>query len=68
VYYPEHAAAWTAELRELAEANALVPTGGSDYHGRGEHGGLLGCAYVPPETVAELERACGRIAAGRTRT
>jgi predicted metal-dependent phosphoesterase TrpH len=68
VYYPEHSAVWTAELRELADAHALVPTGGSDYHGRGEHGGLLGCAYVPPGTVAELERACGRIAAGRTRS
>ncbi len=64
-YYPMHTPEWTAELRALADAFALIPTGGSDYHGRGEHGGPLGCAYVPPETVMRLEAACAKIAAGR---
>jgi predicted metal-dependent phosphoesterase TrpH len=55
VYYPEHTAAWTAELGALARAFTLIATGGSDFHGRGEHGGPLGCAYVPPDTVSRLE-------------
>jgi predicted metal-dependent phosphoesterase TrpH len=62
VYYPDHTPGWTAELRALGEGSALIPTGGSDFHGRGEHGGPLGGAYVPPETVARLEAACARIA------
>ena len=33
----------------------LVPTGGSDFHGRGEHGADLGGVFVPPETIASLE-------------
>ena len=55
VYYPEHTAAWTAELGALARAFTLIATGGSDFHGRGEHGGPVGCAYVPPDTVSRLE-------------
>lgn len=56
VYYPTHSAAWTAELGTLARAHGLIPTGGSDHHGRGDtvHG-QLGCAYVPPDTVPALE-------------
>jgi len=34
---------------------ALVPTGGSDFHGRGEHGADLGGVFVPPECIASLE-------------
>jgi len=64
VYYPEHSAAWTAELRALADAFGLIHTGGSDFHGRGEHGGGLGCAYVPAATVPALESARRRIGAG----
>ena len=56
VYYPEHTAATTAELLTLAVAHALIPTGGSDFHGRGEHGGPLGCSYVPPDTIVSLEK------------
>lgn len=62
VYYPEHTPGWTAELRALGEGSALIPTGGSDFHGRGDHGGPLGGAYVPPKTVARLEAACAKIA------
>jgi hypothetical protein len=39
----------------LARRYTLVPTGGSDYHGRGEHGAPLGGVFVPPETVDALE-------------
>jgi len=64
VYYPEHSAAWTAELRAFADSFGLIPTGGSDFHGRGEHGGGLGCAYVPAATMPALESAHRRIGAG----
>ncbi|OLC54437.1 MAG: hypothetical protein AUH85_11745 [Chloroflexi bacterium 13_1_40CM_4_68_4] len=65
IYYPSHSPEWTDELRALATAFALIPTGGSDFHGRGEHGGALGSSYVPRDTVPRLESACARIAAGR---
>lgn len=57
VYYPQHTAAWTAELRTMADAFGLIATGGSDFHGRGEHGGPLGGSYVPDDSIAALERS-----------
>lgn len=45
----------TAHFLSLAEQHGLVPTGGSDFHGRGEHGAALGGVPVPPDTVALLE-------------
>ncbi len=66
VYYPSHTPAFTEELRALASASGLIATGGSDYHGRGEHGGLPGSCYVPPDSVPRLEAACARIAARAT--
>lgn len=57
VYYPSHEAGFVADLRALAVAFELVPTGGSDYHGRGESHGQLGGAYVPADSVARLERS-----------
>jgi hypothetical protein len=45
----------TAHFLALAERYALVPTGGSDFHGRGEHGAPLGGVPVPPGTIAALE-------------
>jgi hypothetical protein len=32
-YYPAHDEAMVARALELADANELVPTGGSDFHG-----------------------------------
>jgi hypothetical protein len=54
-YYGSHTAAFTAECLRIARRNGLVPTGGSDYHGRGEHGTDLGGVFVPPEFIAALE-------------
>lgn len=34
VYYPQHSKAVTEQLARLAEASGLVPTGGSDFHGK----------------------------------
>jgi predicted metal-dependent phosphoesterase TrpH len=55
VYYPSHSPAFIRELRTLADTYGLVPTAGSDYHGRGGLNGPLGCAYPPPSCVAALE-------------
>ncbi|HUQ41271.1 MAG TPA: PHP domain-containing protein [Candidatus Limnocylindrales bacterium] len=54
-YYGSHTPAWTAHCLRLAAAHGLIPTGGSDFHGRGEHGADLGGTFVPPENIALLE-------------
>ncbi len=52
-----------ARFLALAGRHDLVPTGGSDFHGRGQHGAPLGGVPVPPSTVAALEARRG-ISAG----
>jgi predicted metal-dependent phosphoesterase TrpH len=54
-YYGSHPPAMTAVCLALARRYDLVPTGGSDFHGRGEHGAPLGGVFVPPETIGALE-------------
>jgi predicted metal-dependent phosphoesterase TrpH len=54
-YYGSHTPAWTALCLRLATRYGVVPTGGSDFHGRGEHGADLGGVFVPPENIAALE-------------
>ena len=54
-YYPEHSPEMTARCLERAREFDLVPTGGSDFHGRGEHGADLGGVFVPTETIERLE-------------
>jgi predicted metal-dependent phosphoesterase TrpH len=54
-YYGEHSPEMTARCLARAREHDLVPTGGSDFHGRGEHGTDLGGVFVPPETIAHLE-------------
>jgi 3',5'-nucleoside bisphosphate phosphatase len=54
-YYGSHTPAWTARCIALAREHDLVPTGGSDFHGRGDHGADLGGVFVPPENIAALE-------------
>jgi 3',5'-nucleoside bisphosphate phosphatase len=54
-YYGSHTPAWTASCLRLAARFDLVPTGGSDFHGRGDHGADLGGVFVPPENIARLE-------------
>ena len=62
-YYASHAPDATARYLALAAQYGLVPTGGSDFHGRGEHGAPLGGVFVPPESMAALE-ACRDAVAG----
>jgi len=58
-YYGSHSPAWTVVCLRLAVRYGLVPTGGSDFHGRGDHGAPLGCTFVPPETIPALEARRG---------
>ena len=58
-YYADHAPTMTARCLALAREHDLVPTGGSDFHGRGEHGADLGGVFVPPENVERLESRRG---------
>jgi predicted metal-dependent phosphoesterase TrpH len=60
-YYGSHTAAFTAECLRLAARYGLVPTGGSDFHGRGEHGADLGGVFVPPECIGSLEAHRARV-------
>ncbi len=53
-YYGSHSASWTVACLALAWRHDLVATGGSDFHGRGEHGSPLGGVFVPEECVAAL--------------
>lgn len=50
-----HGPAETARFLALAETYGLVPTGGSDFHGRGDHGAPLGGVPVPLASVEALE-------------
>jgi len=54
-YYGEHSPEMTVGCLARAREHDLVPTGGSDFHGRGEHGTDLGGVFVPPETIERLE-------------
>ena len=58
-YYGSHSPAWTVVCLRLAGRYGLVPTGGSDFHGRGGHGTDLGGTFVPPETIPALEARRG---------
>ncbi|HKY50837.1 MAG TPA: PHP domain-containing protein [Candidatus Limnocylindria bacterium] len=54
-YYESHTPSFTALCLRLAGRYGLVATGGSDFHGRGEHGADLGGVFVPPECIEALE-------------
>src|SRR5438105_8919555 len=59
-YYGAHTPRMTASCLRCALSLHLVPTGGSDFHGRGDHGTDLGGVFVPPETIERLESRRGR--------
>ena len=58
-YYGSHPPTMTATCLSLARRYGLVPTGGSDFHGRGDHGAPLGGTFVPPDTIGALEARRG---------
>lgn len=55
VYYAGHAPEMAQRFQGLAAQFALVPTGGSDYHGPAVRDVELGAVEVPEETVARLK-------------
>jgi 3',5'-nucleoside bisphosphate phosphatase len=67
-YYGSHPPTMTAVCLSLARRYDLVPTGGSDFHGRGDHGAPLGGTFVPPETIPALEARRGRVPAATMTT
>lgn len=54
-YYGSHTPEATIRYLQLAARYDLVPTGGSDFHGRGAHGAPLGGVRVPEAVVPALE-------------
>lgn len=56
-YYGSHPAADAVRYLALCRRHGLIPTGGSDFHGRGEHGAPLGGLPVPESVVDALEAA-----------
>ena len=60
VLHPGHSAEDIARLNALADFYALVPSGGSDWHGAATGPRVLGCMKVPGEW---LERQDARLAA-----
>ncbi|MGI8877470.1 MAG: PHP domain-containing protein [Candidatus Limnocylindria bacterium] len=54
-HYGSYTPEFTAYLLGLAAVHGLVATGGSDFHGRGEHGAELGAVPVPADAVWMLE-------------
>lgn len=53
-YYTGYTPEITASLLAKARRHNLIPTGGSDYHGRNLEGSVLGGVYVPLDSVADL--------------
>ncbi|HHW15211.1 MAG TPA: PHP domain-containing protein [Firmicutes bacterium] len=57
-YYPLHDAGETAHFLRLADRLGLIPTGGTDYHGRyGAAGVALGSCSPPASTLIRLRQA-----------
>ncbi|HKA23835.1 MAG TPA: PHP domain-containing protein [Candidatus Eisenbacteria bacterium] len=55
--HPKHDPSTTERYRDMARRLGLVPTGGSDCHGRRPGGSMIGYGDVPLSVVDELEEA-----------
>lgn len=49
VYQPNHPAADRQRYAEICSRHGLLPSGGSDCHGTGPNGGMIGTARLPDE-------------------
>lgn len=54
-YYPRYTQSLTNKLLGLARRYGLLVTGGSDFHGDGNAGALVGSIYVPPKCLRALK-------------
>lgn len=59
VYHTEHNTAAVERYRNMAQANGLVMTGGSDCHGMSKNKMLLGTILIPYEYVEQLRLKAG---------
>ncbi|MGD0153432.1 MAG: PHP domain-containing protein [Thermacetogeniaceae bacterium] len=57
VFYPFHTPEDTARYQQICQADHLIMTGGTDYHGPGYRYPALGTVAVPDQVVEELKRA-----------
>lgn len=57
VWYPDHTPEQLQRYLRLCEDLGLIPTGGSDFHGRGERWAELGQVTAPSEVVERLAAA-----------
>jgi predicted metal-dependent phosphoesterase TrpH len=65
-FYPDHTPALTLHYRTLAADLSLAVSGGSDYHGHGDHGPQYpGEAVLPEDEFAKLQARVPRGGAGR---
>jgi len=61
-YHPRHSSGEGAALATFARQRGLIPTGGSDFHGDGREGALVGDYAVGTEVIELLARHRGRLA------
>jgi hypothetical protein len=62
-YYPSYEPGDTLHLLQVADRLALIPTGGTDYHGR--YGGTqLGTCGPPATTLTRLKEAAEAVRHG----
>ncbi len=62
VYHPMNPAGKRKAYRKFAAENGLLITGGSDYHGRNDHHGLVGEEKVPYELLELMRERATRYA------
>ncbi|HUE75186.1 MAG TPA: PHP domain-containing protein [Chloroflexota bacterium] len=67
VFYSRYTRHTISQLRALARQFGLVPTGGSDYHGREPVGAALGSLPVPWESVRRIEHLAAEARAAHIR-
>lgn len=60
IYYPRYSQSLTDKLHNLARRYNLLVTGGSDFHGDGNAGALVGSVYVPSKCLRALKAAHAR--------
>lgn len=60
VFHPKHNEEKTHQLRDLAESNGVLVTGGSDFHGGSKGEEALGKYRLPYENVAKMKGVVAR--------
>ena len=55
-YYPDYTPKVTRDILAIADEFQLIPTGGTDFHGRGVHQVMLGDVEVPWATIERMRQ------------